>query len=67
MHVGAGNAVDVMQAEQVKGIGGLRVAEHPTFHHNVPMFLEREGQLVPLLKRALLRLLRPREGEQDDS
>ena len=34
--------------------------EHPTFHHNVPMFLEREDELVPLLKRELLELLRDR-------
>ena len=30
-----------------------------TLIYQVPMFLEREGRLVPLLKRALLRLLRP--------
>ena len=37
----------------------VAVVEHDTFHHNVPMFLEREGGLVPLLKRTLLALLRP--------
>lgn len=45
----------------MRGVGGLVVREHDTFHHNVPMFLEREGQLVPLIKQSLLRLLRPRE------
>ena len=35
----------------------IRVVTHGTFHHNVPMYLEREGQLVPLFKRELLRLL----------
>ena len=63
VHVGSGNAVDVMQAGLVRGVGGLEVREHDTFHHNVPMFLEREGQLVPLIKRSLLRLLRPQEND----
>lgn len=53
-----------VQAGLVRGVGGLQVREHDTFHHNVPMFLEREGQLVPLIKRSLLRLLRPRTGER---
>ena len=48
----------------MRGVGGLQVREHDTFHHNVPMFLEREGQLVPLIKRSLLRLLRPRTEER---
>ena len=64
VHVGSGNAVDVMQAGLVRGVGGLEVREHDTFHHNVPMFLEREGQLVPLIKRSLLRLLRPQENDR---
>jgi hypothetical protein len=34
------------------------VVEHDTFHHNVPMHLEREGLLVPLLKRELVELVR---------
>lgn len=57
MHVGSGNAVDVMQASLVQMIAGVRVVEHNTFHHNVPMFLERESHLVPLLKREMLTLL----------
>ena len=51
--------LSAVQAGLVRGVGGLEVREHDTFHHNVPMFLEREGQLVPLIKRSLLRLLRP--------
>lgn len=59
VHVGSGNAVDVMQAGLVRGINSsVAVVEHNTFHHNVPMFLEREGRLVPLLKAVLLALLR---------
>jgi leucine-rich repeat protein SHOC2 len=46
-----------MQASLVQMIAGVRVVEHNTFHHNVPMFLERESQLVPLLKREMLTLL----------
>ena len=57
VHVGAGNAVDMMQARLVAHAPGLDLHEHDTFHHNVPMFLEREGLLVPLLKRELLALL----------
>ena len=57
VHVGAGNAVDMMQARLVAHAPGLALHEHDTFHHNVPMFLEREGLLVPLLKRELLALL----------
>ena len=60
VHVGRQNAVDVMQADMVRGSPAVTVVEHETFHHNVPMFLEREGALVPLLKRELLELLRPR-------
>ena len=58
VHVGAGNAVDMMQARLVTHALGLALHEHDTFHHNVPMFLEREGLLVPLLKRELLALLK---------
>ncbi|EOD05434.1 hypothetical protein EMIHUDRAFT_199173 [Emiliania huxleyi CCMP1516] len=47
----------MMQARLVAHAPGLALHEHDTFHHNVPMFLEREGLLVPLLKRELLALL----------
>lgn len=60
VHVGRQNAVDVMQADVVRGLEHVTVVEHETFHHNVPMYLEREGGLVPLLKSELLELLRPR-------
>ena len=60
VHVGRQNAVDVMQADMVRARPAVTVVEHETFHHNVPMFLEREGALVPLLKRELLELLRPK-------
>ena len=55
VHVGRQNAVDVMQADTVRGLA--TVVEHETFHHNVPMHLERDGALVPLLKRELLELM----------
>ena len=32
--------------------------EHDTFHHNVPQFLQQQGELVPLLKDEMLRVLR---------
>ena len=57
VHVGRQNAVDVMQADTVRGLA--TVVEHETFHHNVPMHLERDGALVPLLKLELLELLKP--------
>lgn len=51
--VGAG------QARLVAAFPAVCLVEHGTFHHNVPQFLEREGMLVPLLKRELLALMRP--------
>jgi leucine-rich repeat protein SHOC2 len=57
VHVGAGNAVDCLQLGLVGGRDGVEAVEWDTFHHNVPMYLEREGQLVPLVKRELLGLL----------
>lgn len=57
VHVGGENMEDVLQAERVEEIEGLAVVHHPTFHHNVPMFLEREGALVTLLKNEVLALL----------
>ena len=39
----------------------------PPHSHNVPMVLEREGRLVPLLKRELLQLLRGRRPCTDDA
>ena len=35
------------------------IIEHDTFHHNVPMYLEREGMLVGLFKSECEALLRP--------
>ena len=63
LHVGSDNLEDVLQAERVAGgdggvgIGAVEVVKHDTFHHNVPMFLEREGLLVPLFKRELVALM----------
>ena len=57
VHVGEGNLEDVLQAGRLRGLDGVSVVEHDTFHHNVPMHLEREGALVPLLKRELIALL----------
>lgn len=57
VHVGGENMEDVLQAERVEEIEGLAVVHHPTFHHNVPMFLEREGALVTLFKNEVLALL----------
>ena len=54
-HVGRQNAVDVMQADTVRGLA--TVVEHETFHHNVPAFLERAGVLVALIRRELLEIL----------
>ena len=51
VHVGAGNLEDVLQADRVRGEAAVEVREHDTFQHNVPMHLEREGKLVPLVKR----------------
>ena len=59
VHVGTGNLVDMQQVALVRGSQGLVVTEHDTFHHNVPMYLEREGLLVSLFKRELIALLRP--------
>ena len=40
---------------------GAMIVEHATFHHNVPMYLEREGLLVRLFKSECEALLRPEE------
>ena len=37
---------------------GVAVQEHDTFHHNVPQFLQQQGELVPLLKDEMIRVLR---------
>ena len=58
VHVGSGNLEDMTQAARVRGRRAVVVVEHDTFHHNVPMHLEREGLLVPLLKRELVELVR---------
>lgn len=57
VHVGGENLEDVLQVERVEQIEGVHVVHHPTFHHNVPMFLEREGALVPLFKKEVLALM----------
>jgi leucine-rich repeat protein SHOC2 len=59
VHVGASNHVDLVQVACVSHLPGLHVVEHATFHHNVPQFLEQHGQLVPLLRDEILRVIRP--------
>ena len=59
VHVGGGNLEDMTQARALRGRRGVVVVEHDTFHHNIPMFLEREQALVPLLKRELVEMMRP--------
>ena len=49
----------ILQADCLRSLPAVDVVEHDTFHHNVPMFLEREGLLIPLLKRECLALLLP--------
>ena len=58
VHVGRCNYVDKAQVEHVRGLPSLCVVEHPTYHHNVPAFLEREGLLVPMIKAEVMALLR---------
>ena len=53
---------DVLQARLIEPLSAVRVVQHDTFQHNVPMHLEREGLLVPLLKRELLALMLDTEG-----
>ena len=62
VHVGAGNLEDVLQARLIERLSAVRVVQHDTFQHNVPMHLEREGLLVPLLKRELLALMLDTSG-----
>ena len=62
VHVGAGNLEDVLQARLVERLSAVRVVQHDTFQHNVPMHLEREGLLVPLLKQELLALMLETDG-----
>lgn len=57
VHVGSGNAVDVAQAALLAGAAGVEIVQHDTFHHNVPMYLEREGLLIGLIKSACAELL----------
>lgn len=57
IHVGSGNLEDVLQARRAAGVDGIDIISHDTFHHNVPMYLEREGLLVTLFKREVARLL----------
>ena len=58
LHVGGSNLEDVQQASRLRGMAGVIIVEHDTFHHNVPMHLEREGLLVPIFKREAAALLR---------
>ena len=58
VHVGTGNHVDMAQAATVRDAPNVRVVEHETFHHNVPAYLEGEGELVSLLKAEILSVLR---------
>jgi hypothetical protein len=59
IHVGEGNLEDVQQAAVVSGLTDVTIIYHDTFHHNVPMHLEREGLLIPLIKRELVKLTIP--------
>jgi len=61
VHVGGGNHVDVAQVASVAGLASVHVVEHDTFHHNVPQFLQQQGELVPLLKDEMMRVLRAAE------
>ena len=45
------------QVNFVRGVGDVNIVEHETYHHNVPQFLQQRGELVPLLKRELVRCL----------
>ena len=58
VHAGRTNYVDTAQVAHVAHMPSVVVEAWPTFHHNVPAFLEREGRLVPLIKRELAALLR---------
>ena len=58
LHAGRTNYVDMAQVTHVAHMPSVAVEAWPTFHHNVPAFLEREGRLVPLIKRELAALLR---------
>ena len=58
MHVGRCNYVDVAQVETIAREPNVHVHRHATFHHNVPQFLQQQGELVPLLKDEMLRVLR---------
>jgi acyl-CoA synthetase (AMP-forming)/AMP-acid ligase II/Leucine-rich repeat (LRR) protein len=58
VHAGRTNYVDTAQVAHVAHMPSVAVEAWPTFHHNVPAFLEREGRLVPLIKRELVALLR---------
>ena len=57
VHCGRSNYVDLAQVEHVRDLPKLQVRAWPTFHHNVPAWLEKEGRLVPLIKQELVRLL----------
>ena len=59
IHVGSGNLEDVLQAARVQDVSNVETIEHDTFHHNVPMYLEREGLLVGMVKREVAALLAP--------
>ena len=59
VHVGGGNHVDVAQVASVAGLASVHVVEHDTFHHNVPQFLQQQGELVPLLKDEMSTTLTP--------
>ena len=64
VHVGGGNHVDLAQVACVRGVASVRVVEHDTFHHNVPQFLQQAGELVPLLRDEVMRVLRAAEAAE---
>ena len=71
VHVGSGNLEDLLQAARLRVSSACAqnakapshrrcaIIEHDTFHHNIPMYLEREGLLVSLFKQECEELLRP--------
>eukprot|EP00941_MAST-03F_sp_MAST-3F-sp1_P005153 g5153.t1 len=56
VHVGSLNLEDCLQTVSLPD--NVRVQFHDTFHHNVPMFLQRGGLLVDLFKHELLSLMK---------
>lgn len=58
VHVGTGNHVDMAQVDRLPKLESVKVIAHDTFHHNVPAYLEGQGELVALIKSEALDVLR---------